>query len=480
MPPCPTTRWPIFWKSLQLLRISAEVDGDLEIAEITRRVAEQRGPALLFDRVRGRSLAVVTNLLGTPARACRALGLDSLDEMATRVAAIIEQNTPQNWFDRLKMSADDGSAGKLRPKAAKAGVCQQVVRLGRDVDLATFPLLKAWPGESGPAITAGTLITEDRQNNIRGATLTPLVALDENRLAVVDDGHSVFSRHWSAHRAAGQRLPLAVVVGGDPIRTLAASLELPAEIDFYHLCGLLRTRPLEVVKCRTHGLEVPAEADFVFEGYLDPEVPDVNVEAAAAAGSHYRVSLPSPVFHLTAVTHRSRPLFPAIIDSGSTGEAGVLVQARERMLVPLLRSVAPDLVDLYLTAFGGWQRVAFVSIRKQHPFQARQIAAALWGTNALRFTKFLVLVDERIDVHNIEQVLGQMGAHVAPERDLFSLDGPAHASDHANTLGALARHVAIDATTKLPAEQSTKSPSPLDAGHDIRQQVTARWPEYRL
>ena len=464
----------------ELARVGAEVDPHLEIAEITRRVAATGGPALLFERVRGQSIAVVSNLLGTQCRACRALGIESLDQIAARIESLVEEHTPQNWFDRLKMTADEAGANKFRPKSVKSGVCQQVVHLGRDVNLTTFPLIKSWPGESGSAVTGGTLVTESRDSQTRAATACPLVALDENRLAVVDDGHSGFSRHWSDHRAAGQRMPAAIVLGGDPGGVIAASLELPPSIDAYQATGLLRGKGVDVVKCRTHGLEVPADADLVFEGYLDPEVPAVTIEVAGAGGSHYRVPRPAPVFHVAAITHRARPIFPALVDSGLAGEFGVLVKARERMLLAALGTTAPDVVDLHLPLFGGMHRFAFVAMRKRYPFHARQIAAALWGSEALKFTKFLILVDHDVNVHDAGRVVELVGANVAPERDVFPFDGPAHSSDHSSGPAPLGRHLAIDATAKIAGEQSGAWPELLDAGEEVRRQVTARWAEYKL
>jgi 4-hydroxy-3-polyprenylbenzoate decarboxylase len=297
---------------------------------------------------------------------------------------------------------------------------------------------------------------------------------------VVDDGHSSFARHWADHRSAGERMPAAVVLGGDPAGAIAANLDLPAAVDGYLACGLLRAKALDLVKCRTHALEVPAEADLVLEGYLDPQIEPVSVQVAAAGGSHYRVPRPAPVFHVAAVTHRSRPIFPALVSASGAGESRVLARARERLLLPALRRIAPDIVDLHLPALGGLDRYAFVALRKRYDFQARQVAAALWGSDALRFTKFLVLVDHDVNVHDVERVLENVGANVAPDRDLFSFDGPAHGSDHAGSLGPLARHLAIDATAKLPGEQQGAWPARLDPGDEVHQLVTARWAEYRL
>ncbi len=469
----------------ELARVSVEVDPALEIAEITRRVEHQRGGALLFDRVRGHSTAVVTNLLGTEARACRALGIESLDEISERTAALIEKNTPQNWFDRLKMSGDEAGANKFRPKAVKSGPCQQVVRLGRDVDLVGLPLLKQWPDESAASITAGQLITQefatgDRAVECRGVTICPLTLIDQNRLAVTDSGDSDFARHWAAHRAAGAKMPAAVVLGGTPAGLIAASIESPPGVDAYHVTGLLRGKAVDVVKCKTHGLEVPAEADFVLEGYFDPETAPATVASSGAGGSTYCVAGAATVLHVTAITQRSHPILPALVDCAPGGETGVLFKVRERMLLPALRAIAPDVVDVHLPALGGQNSYALVAIRKRYPFHARQIACALWGSTSLQFTKFLILVDARVNVHDVQRVLSEAGANVAPERDMFSHDGAAHGADHSHSQSPLARRVAIDATAKIAGEHQGALPTALQASEETRQLVTARWSQYKL
>jgi 4-hydroxy-3-polyprenylbenzoate decarboxylase len=275
-------------------------------------------------------------------------------------------------------------------------------------------------------------------------------------------------------------MPAALVLGGDPALTIASRLDLPKSLDVLHLVGLIHGKPLDVVKCRTYGIEVPADAEFIFEGYCDPDSPEETVEIAGAGGSHYRAATAAPVFHVAAVTHRNRAIFPATIDAGLHGEAAVLTKARERMLAALLRVQTPDVTDLSLPVAGGPHAFAVVSFKKRFPFHSRQIAAALWGNDAFKFTKVLILVDSDIDVHDVARVATQVGANVAPERDVIPFDGPAHATDHVGTLHPLARRLAIDATAKLPGEQAGGCPAPLDAGEEIRRQVTARWAEYRL
>ena len=465
----------------ELTRVGVEVNPALEIAEITRRVAAAAGPALLFDRPAGpTAFAVVTNLLGTESRACRALGIESLDELGERIESLIDKNTPHNWFERLKMTGDETGTNKFRPKSVKSGPSQQVVRLGRDVDLAGLPLTRQWPAESAASITAGLLISPERGTETRGLTMCPMMALDQNRLAIVDDGQSSFARQWSMFRAAGEQMPVAVVLGGDPAGTIAASIVAPAGADAYHLIGLLRGKPLELVKCRTHAFEAPADADFVIEGYLDPQAPVAAIQSAASGGLHYRTDESAPVLHVTAITQRSHPILPAMIESGSVGEMAVLVKVRERLLLPSIRAIAPDVVDLHLPLLGGPHRFAMVSFRKTHPHHARQIAAALWGSASLQFTKFLILVDAGIDVHDVPRVLAEAGANVAPECDIFTHDAPAHASDQANTLGALGRRLAIDATKKIAGERTQGTAPSLTVDPDIARLVAERWNQYNL
>ncbi len=201
-------------------------------------------------------------------------------------------------------------------------------------------------------------------------------------------------------------MPVAVVLGGDPAGIIAGSIAAPLGADAYHLIGLLRGRPLELVKCRTHAFEAPADADFIIEGYLDPEAPAAAIQSASGGGPHYRRLEAAPVLHITAITHRSHPILPAMIDSGSVGELAVLVKVRERLLLPSVRTIAPDVVDLHIPMLGGPHRYAVVSFRKTHAHHARQIAAALWGSPSLQFTKFLILVDAEVDVHDVRRRVG--------------------------------------------------------------------------
>jgi 4-hydroxy-3-polyprenylbenzoate decarboxylase len=452
----------------QLARVGVEVDPAAEIGEITRRVAGDGGPAVLFERVRGSSAAVVTNLLGSEARVCCALDLGSLDEIPTRIESLISRSTPQNWFERLKAGSDDSGANKFRPKGVKTGPCQQVVRLGRDVDLGALPLV-GQGGTANQALVGGSLLSVARGGELRAIAPSTMVAIDPNRLAIVAIERGPFERRWAEYRQAGERMPVAVVLGGDPAATIAAQLELPGDVDFYHLVGLLRGRPVELVACRTHALAVPADAELVLEGYLDPESPTVEVGSVPAR----------PVVHVTAITQRTHPVLPLALHTGRQGEAAALAKARERVLLPALRGIAPGVVDWHLPVFGGVERFAVVSLAKTYPHEARRAASALWGSTMLGSATMLVVVDAAVDVRNIEAVLGQVAAHFDAARDSFTYDGPAR-SESANGRQGLVRHVGLDATTKIAGEGSPGRSEDSAVDPAIIEQVTTRWAEYGL
>lgn len=464
----------------QLARVETEVDGELEVAEITRRVAASGGPALLFERVQGRSMALVANLLGTEERVRRALSIDSLDEIMTRTESLVEKHTPRNWFERLRTNSDESGATRFRPKLVKAGPCQQVVRLGRDVDLQQLATVKQWPAESGNSITAGRVVSPALGDERQGAALCPLVVLDQNRLAMAEPAGSNLARNWSDHRAAGKKMPVAVVLGGDPAALVTTSLELPLDVETDHMTGLLRCQPLELVKCRTHALTVPAEAELVIEGFLDPDVETAHVELAGPGGRHLRVVPGAAVIQVTAVTHRTHSIFPAIIDCAVQGEMAALAKVRERMLLAAMRTVAPAIADLRLPAYGGADRFAFISIRKTVPHEARQVASALWGSAALRAAMIVVVVDEGVDVYDTTAVLAEVGANATPDRDVFTFDGPPCAWSELTAGDGLARHLGIDATRKIAGERAQSGPRRLSGSEEIAEKVTQRWSEYQI
>jgi 4-hydroxy-3-polyprenylbenzoate decarboxylase len=467
-------------QSGQLVRITAGVDPVLEAAEITRRTARTGGAALLFGAVKGHSIPLVANLLGTEARVCRALGVDSLDELSERVAAPLEAAGPEGWLGRMGLSPTSGDSGRLSPKVVKTGACQQVVKLGGDVDLGELPALQSCPEETGRTITAGELFAIEAETGRVSVGRYDLPVLDRNRLAVAWHPHDDPARWFVAYRDRGGRMPLAVVLGGDPAGLLAAMAPLPEGADAHAAAALLRGKARELVKCRTVELHVPADAEIVLEGYVDPAGPPVETGPLGTSGGYYRPSRPAPVMHVTAVTHRANPIYPATVPGPPPDEVCVIQRALQRIFLPLIKPAIPELADYDLPAFGAARHWAFLSIRKTYAGQTRKVACAAWGLRPLMFAKMLVIVDEEIDVHEPQQVLSAIAAHVDPGRDVFFAEGPPDPLDPAATGDGLSHKMAVDATAKLPGEYRGQRPGPASTTEEIRRLVSRRWGEYGL
>lgn len=464
----------------ELVRIETEVGPVLEAAEITDRIARAGGPALLFGAVQGHELPVLTNLLGTEKRICLALGIKSPAELSQRIAELVDPSQPEGWFERIQTSGTRAGLRRLPPRTVKAGACQQIVRLGGDVDLEALPALQSYPLESGRVITAGQLFTADAESGRSSVGRYDLRVLDKSRLAAGWLAHDDPARLMIGYGERNDRMPLAVVLGGDPAGLLAAMAPLPPEADVCALAGLLRQKPLELVKCRTVELEVPTDAEIVIEGYVDPAEPPADVGLLGASGGTYQLARPAPVMHVTALTHRANPIYPAMVPGTLPDEACVVNRALQRVFLPLVRLAIPELVDYDLPMFGAARHWALISIRKTYAGQARKVAWAFWGLQQMMFTKLLVLVDEEVDVHDHRQVWSAVSRHVDPGRDVFFGQGPPDSRDPAAAPQMLRHMMAIDATAKLSEERRGQRPQPAQMSEEIRRLVSKRWAEYGL
>jgi 4-hydroxy-3-polyprenylbenzoate decarboxylase len=466
-------------QSGQLVRVEAKVSADLEAAEITSRVAQQGGPALLFGDVEGHDFPLLTNLLATDQRICRALGIRSPEDLEARIAELAQPSEPEGWFEKLKAAPTRAALRKLAPKAVKSGPCQQIVRLGGDVDLGQLPAVRARPLEPAPRITAGQVVTVDASSNRPLLGHYDLGLVDRCRLAVGWMAHDEPARALSVYRQRGIKMPLAVVLGGDPAGLLAAMAPVPPDLDGSSLAGLLRDKPREMVRCRTIDLEVPADADLVLEGHIDPAGPEVEFGLAAAPGGPYRRSRPAPVMEVTSISHRANPVFAALVPGQPPDESCVIRRFLQRVFTPLVRLAVPDLVGYDLPLFGAARGWAVVSIRKVYAGQARRAAHAVWGLPQLMFAKLLVIVDEEVDVHDYPQVWAAVWRHVDPGRDLMLGQGPPDPWDSAAEDGELTTRLCLDATAKLPGERAAAGP-PSAMPKEILRRVTDRWPELGL
>jgi 4-hydroxy-3-polyprenylbenzoate decarboxylase len=481
--------WLAQWHDVhELVRVSAEVDAAYEIAAITDRARrDQGGPALLFDRVRGQSFPVVTNLLGSPRRLASALGVPSFDRLSQRINDWLSMSLPRGVIDTWKLLPRLAELAQWPPTVVKTGLCQQVVKIGRDVNLAELPALTMWPGDAAPAITWGQLhcqspkaadVAEDARRHV---CVAPLEVRGRDGLLIHGDATSELWSLLAEYGSRGQQMPVAVVLGGDPVLSVAAWAPLPARTDALVLAGFLRNQPVELVPARSIPLTVPASAEFVIEGLVDPQAAFESAGPISRDTGFFGPSESLPLLRVTAITHRANPVFPAMIPGPAPSESHWLDRACERLLLPLARLWIPELVDWRLSFSGACRHIVFASLRKTFAQQARQVMHALWSLPKIATAKMLVIVDDDVDLQDENSVWSSVAAHADPARDLVLWDGPADPLDHATAIRGVGRKLGIDATRKWPGEaEPSRSAEPLRWTAEIAERLTARWPEFGL
>ncbi|HEY8340511.1 MAG TPA: menaquinone biosynthesis decarboxylase [Egibacteraceae bacterium] len=458
----------------ELVDVHAEVDPYLEISEIVDRTVKRGGPALLFHNVRGAEHPLLINQFGTERRMCMALGVDDLDEAGDRLAELMTMQQPFNVEARVRgMARMRRLADALPVPVEGPAPCQEIVA---EPNLDLLPIQHCWPGDPAPFITLPLVITRDPRTGTRNVGIYRMQKIDARTTFL----------HWQIHKDAaddwrrtGDRLEVAVALGCDPVTTYMGAAPLPRGVDELTVAGLLRGAPVEVVRCRTIDVEVPASAEIVLEGYV--ERGDEGIEGPF--GDHmgyYSLPEPFPVFHLTAMTMRRGAIYPSILVGVPPQEDAWLGKASERLMLPGLRMAVPELVDFDLPVAGAFQHCAIVSLRKAYPGHARKVMHALWGSGLLSLLKCVVVVDEDVDVHDYEQVFFHVCANVDPARDLVLTEGPLDQLDHAADRSSYGGKLGIDATRKLPAETNRPWPEPITMTREVRDLVDRRWDEYGI
>jgi 4-hydroxy-3-polyprenylbenzoate decarboxylase len=461
----------------ELTRVGAEVDPDLEITEIADRTVKAGGPALLFEHPKGSEHPLLINQFGTEKRMCLALGVESLDEAAAKVASLVELKPPRGARAKLgKLRELKAAVKNSQPRRVRRGACQEVVLSGAEIDLGLLPVQRCWPGDPAPFITLPAVITHDPRTRARNVGMYRMQVIDERTTFM----------HWQLHKDAAAswremegRLELAVAIGLDPVTTYAATAPLPRGLDELMLAGLLRGEPVELVRAKTVEIDVPADAEIVLEGYI--ERGEVGIEGPF--GDHtgfYSPAGPFPLFHLTAMTMRSDAIYPSIVVGKPPAEDAWLGKTSERLFLPAIRSAVPEIVDLDLPVTGAFHNCAIVSIRKGYPNQARKVMNAVWGLGMLSLTKAVVVVDEHVDPHDYEDVFFHVCANVDPKRDVVIAEGPLDQLDHSATLECFGGKIGIDATRKEAAEGAREWPDEIEMSEAVRELVDRRWREYGI
>jgi 4-hydroxy-3-polyprenylbenzoate decarboxylase len=468
----------------QLVRITTPVSRDLEIAAIADRVMKgppDRNKALLFENVEGFDIPVAINLFGSDKRMAAALGVDDLEELNQRLGKLIDFRLPQGLGPMLDRAQD--FFGVLRsiglgPSIARHGPCQEVVITERP-SVNAFPVIKQWPGDGGRFITLMQVITRDPATHTRNVGMYRLQVLADDQLIVHWQRHKGGAEHErKAREQAVDQIPAAIVLGGDPASMWCASAPLPPNIDEYLLAGWLRGKPVEFVRCVSQPLEVPAQAEIVIEGYVDP-----NEHAPEGPfGDHtgyYTPVEPFPVFHVTAITHRKHSIYPTTIVGIPPVEDVYLGKATERLFLPLLRLFLPEVLDYHMPPEGVFHNLVIVKIRKRYPGHARKVMFGIWGLGLLMLAKAIVVVDEWVDVHDLSQVAWQALGNVDWSHDIVVVDGPTDHLDHASYRHSFGGKIGVDATAKGRDEGYTRGwPDVARMDEATVKLVEEKWSQY--
>ena len=527
----------------QLHRVTASVSPALEITQIADRVSKSPTPhvsehakafdprfahlggkALLFENVEGSDFPLAINTFGSYRRMEMALNCTDggFEALADRIAKLTKPEPPSTLLEKIKKIPELAKIASYPPKVVKSGICQQVLQIGDDVDLLRLPILKCWPDDGDPRkfgypldipqpgngrfITFAGVHTVHPQTGDRNVGMYRMQLLDRRRTAMHWHMHHDGARHWRAWKQRNEKMPCALVLGGESVLPYAATAPLPPGISELLFAGFLNDGGIELVPCKTVDLQVPANAEFVIEGYVTTQCQGPGYDPRAKGpdgqpipmgdgavfegpfGDHTGFySLPDryPIFEVTAVTHRRDPVYPTTIVGLPPQEDYYLGKATERLFLPLLRTLIPDVIDYHLPMFGCFHNCVFIKIHKEYPLQARRVMHAIWGAGQMAWTKVIIVVDEHVNVHDQDEVLFHLCANFDPGRDIEIVQGPLDILDHAAPRLGAGHKIGFDATAKIPGEEA--------GGHPVRDwprliemdpQITAlveqRWKEYGL
>jgi len=507
----------------ELKRISQPVATELEITEIADREMKSPGggKALLFEQptIAGvvSPFPVAINTLGSHKRMAMSMGAESVDDVANELGALMKAKPPTSFRETIKLLGQALDLRHAKPKTVKSGSCKEVIHLFKNEDrglkiedgrhltpalsplladsqrgegakpssilhppsslppgpvqlpptsptpptLLNLPILKCWPLDGGRFITLPCVVTRDPDTGERNLGMYRIQIYDDKTTGMHWQLQKVAARHGRRYYEKGERMPVAIFIGGDPMFTFAATAPLPDGLDEFLLAGYLRKKSVEIVKCETNDLEVPANADFVIEGYIDPTEPLREEGPFGDHTGYYTLPEPYPVFHVTAITHRKDAVYPATIVGKPPTEDFYIGGASVKLFLPIFKMNFPEIVDIALPAEGVFHNLVFVSIKKTYPMQAYKIMHGLWGMGQMMFTKYIVVVDAGVNVHNTSEVLFHLTANTDPQRDSIFTKGPSDVLDHATSEIASGSKMGFDATKKIPGEGFKRAWPPL-------------------
>ncbi|MGA3023601.1 MAG: menaquinone biosynthesis decarboxylase [Bryobacteraceae bacterium] len=460
----------------ELHRISFEVDPVLEIAEFADRSVKGGGPALLFEKPKGSGVPVLINAFASMRRMEIALDVASVQQVADRISEYLQMRMPEGLIGKLKMLPRLAEMGSFFPKMVSGGPCKEVIR--RDgFSLAEFPILQCWPQDGGRFITLPMVFTRNPDTGKRNCGCYRLQVYDERTTGMHWQTHKQGAEHYRRLAAEGKqsRMPVAVAIGADPATMYSAILPLPPDLDEMMIAGFLRGKPVEMVKCETCDLEVPANAEIVLEGYVDTG----ELRREGPFGDHtgfYSLDDDYPVFHVTCITRRKDPIYATTIVGPPPMEDFYMGKAVERIFLPLMRLQLPEVRDICMPAEGVFHNLILVSMRKSYPLHARKVMHAIWGLGQAMFSKCIVVVDEDVDVQDVREVVWKALNNIDPQRDIEFVMGPVDSLDHSSRLPNYGSKMGVDATRKWPAEGFTRPwPDVIRMSPEVRARVDELW-----
>ncbi|NLB87839.1 MAG: menaquinone biosynthesis decarboxylase [Syntrophomonadaceae bacterium] len=464
----------------ELKRITTEVDCELEITEITDRISKQYGPALLFENVKGYDMPVLINAYGSRKRMAMSLGVKDVNDISEDILEFIQlaDSVPQSMLDKVKLLPKLAEVSSFIPRMVKKGICQEVVDLKPSLN--KLPVLKCWPEDAGRFITLPQVYTKDPETGKRNVGMYRLQVFDDTTTGMHWHVHHDGAENYRKHCALGKPTEVAIALGGDPSITYAATAPLPKDIDELLFAGFLRKKPVDLVKCKTIDMEVPADAEIIIEGYVDP----VERRIEGPFGDHtgyYSLADEYPVFHVTCITHRKNPVYPTTIVGKPPQEDCYMAWATERIFLPLLKFQLPEIVDMHLPMEGVFHNCVIVSIKKSFPGHAKKIMSSLWGMGQMMFAKFIVVVDEDVNVQDVSEVMWKVFNNVDPRRDTMIVEGPLEVLDHSAPMPLIGSKMGIDATRKWKSEGHPREwPKDIVMSPEIKALVDKKWSEYGL
>lgn len=469
-------------KEGELVRIKEYVNPHLEIPEITDRISKQYGPALLFENT-GYDFPLLINSMGTEKRMAMALGVDKLDDIALQMDGLFKMLTKpkENLLDKLKMLPQLGEIASWMPKVVSGkGACQEVIM--KEPDITKLPVLKCWPEDGGPFLTLPIIHTKDPLTGIRNVGLYRMQVFGPTLTAMHWHRHKVSARHFNEYKKLGIKMPVAVALGGDPCYTYSATAPLPDGVDEYMLAGFIRKKKVELVQCLTQDVQVPADADIIIEGYIDPEEDYIWEGPFGDHTGYYSLADYYPRFHITAITHRKNAIYPATIVGIPPQEDAWIGKATERIfLAPIKMTMVPEIVDMVMPVEGVFHNLVIVKIKKEYPGQAIKVMNSLWGAGQMMFTKMMVVVDGDVNIHDQKEVAKYVSENVHAGTDFIFTQGPTDVLDHSCSKMAFGGKLGIDGTKKLDEEISgTNKAFPLKNILPFpKDQIVALFPEIK-